>query len=132
MPTLIDSSLWIAFTRARTPRALKQLIMPYILAEDAALAEPIIFEVMRHATEQEARMVQMQFDTIPLLATPDDLWTGAAKLGQSCRRNGISAGSLDLLIVAVAIHHQAEVITFDRDFQNIAQSCDLSVTLLQR
>jgi hypothetical protein len=71
---LIDSSLWIDFTRARSPRALKQFIAPYILAPDAALAEPIVFEVLRHATEREIGPLEAQFQTMPVLATPVDLW----------------------------------------------------------
>lgn len=129
---LIDSTLWIDFTRARSPRSLKQFIAPYILAPEAALAEPIAYEVLRHATDEEIPVVQAQFQTMPLIPTPSDLWSSAAKLGQSCRRKGISAGSLDLLIVTVAIHHEAELVTFDRDFQGIAEACDFRLKLLQR
>ncbi len=130
--TLIDSSLWIDFTRARSPRVLKQFILPYILAPEAALAEPIVYEVLRHATDAEARAVQAQFHTMPLLPTPGDLWTSAAKIGQRCRGKGINAGALDLLIVAVAIHYHAQLISFDHDFQSIAGACDVRFKLLQR
>ncbi len=132
MPTLIDTSLWIDFTRARSPRALKQFIAPYVLSPDAALAQPIIYEVLRHATDEEIAAVEAQFQTMPLLQTPEDLWTRAAVLGQRCRRKGVTVGSLDLLIVAVAIHHDAELLTFDRDFQSIGKACDLRVKLLHR
>jgi hypothetical protein len=129
---LIDSSLWVDFTRARSPRVLKQFIAPYVLAPEAALAEPIVYEVLRYATDEEIRVVQSQFRTMPLMETPDDLWTAAAALGQRCRRKGINAGSLDLLIVTVAVHHDAELVTFDRDFERIAGACNLRVKLLQR
>jgi predicted nucleic acid-binding protein len=129
---LIDSSVWIDFTRGRSLRALKQFIAPYILSADAALAEPIIFEVLRHAIDLEVRVIQAQFQTMPCLHTPDDLWTCAARLGQDCRKRGITASSLDLLIAAVAIHHDAELVTFDQDFQNIAKTCALRVKRLQK
>jgi predicted nucleic acid-binding protein len=132
MTALIDSSVWIDFTRERSPRALKQFIAPYILKPEAVLAEPIIFEVLRHATDRELRPLHAQFDTMPVLPTPDDLWKNAAKVGQNCRKNGINAGSLDLLIVALAIQYDAELVTFDGDFQAIAKACALRVTLLQR
>jgi len=132
MPTLIDSSLWMDFTRARSPRTLKQFIAPFILAREAMLAEPIMFEVLRHATGSEARALQAQFQTMPVLETPKDLWEMAVKIGRNCRDAGIDAGSLDLLIAAVAIHHGAELVTFDRDFQNIARVCSLRVKLAQR
>jgi hypothetical protein len=129
---LIDSSLWIDFTRSRSPRPLKQFIAPYILSPDSALAEPIAYEVLRHATDEEARAIQAQFETLPLMKTPDDLWTAAAKLGQRCRKKGVTAGSLDLLIVSIALHHDAELITFDADFETIAKACDLRLKLLRR
>ena len=132
MSWLIDTSLWIDFTRSRSPRSLKLFISPFILSPQAALAEPIQYEVLRHATDEELPPVQLQFQTMSLLQTPDDLWSSAATLGQRCRKKGINAGSLDLLIVTVAIHHQAELITFDRDFQNITRACDLRLKLLQR
>lgn len=132
MATLIDSSLWIDFTRARSPRALKQFIAPYILSPEAATAEPIVFEVLRHATDQEMRPLEAQFQTMPLLPTPADLWTRAAALGRDCRKDGINAGSLDLLIVTMALHHDAELFTFDRDFAPIARTCKLRIKLLQR
>jgi predicted nucleic acid-binding protein len=132
MASLIDTSLWIDFTRAKSPRALKQFIAPFILSPEAALAEPIAFEILRHATDVEIPAVTAQFQTMPLLETPDDLWTAATKLGQACRRKGIHAGSLDLLIVAVAMHHDAELLTFDADFQAIAAVCKAQVKVLLR
>src|SRR5260370_13583241 len=120
MATLIDTSLWIDFIRTRSPRALKQFIAPYVLHPDACLAEPVAFEILRHATAAEARQLTQQFQTLPTLGTPPDLWTQAALLGQACRRKGITARSLDLLIAAVALHHDAQVPTFDAHFRKIA------------
>jgi len=132
MATLIDTSLWIDFTRARSPQTLKLFIAPYILHQDAHLAEPVAFEILWHATVAEARQLTQQFQTLPMLATPPDLWTRAAILGQTCRRKGINALSLDLLIATVALHHGAEVVTFDGDFQKIAGVSNLQVKLLKR
>jgi predicted nucleic acid-binding protein len=132
MARLVDASLWIDFTRARSPRALKQLIAPYIRDPEACLAEAISFEVLRYATEEEARQLQALFQTLPVLATPRNVWNEAATLGQRCRRDGVTSGSLDLLIATVALNHDAELITFDVDFERIASVSTLRVTRLQR
>ena len=132
MPTLIDTSLWFDFTRARSPAKLKQFIAPYILHPEAHLADPVIFEVLRHATPPEIRQLNRQFQTFPVLALPPDLWSAATTFGQQCRRQGFTIGSLDLLIAAVAIHHDATLVTFDDDFQKIATVSALQVKLLQR
>ncbi|MCU1349612.1 MAG: vapC [Acidobacteria bacterium] len=132
MARLVDASVWIDFTRARSPRALKDLIIPYVLDPEACLAEPVVFEVLRYANEEEARQIQAHFLTLPILSTPIRLWSEAAALGRRCRRLGITAGSLDLLIASVALHHEAELITFDSDFEQIASVSELRVTRLTR
>lgn len=132
MPTLIDTSLWIDFTRARTPAKLKHLIAPYILDPDAHIADPIRFEILRNATPQESRLIQRHFQTFPVLAVPPDLWSAAALLGQQSRQKGVTIGALDLLIATVALHHGAMLITFDDDFQKISTLSNLQVKLLQR
>lgn len=132
MPTLIDTSLWVDFTRTRSPRSLKRLIAPFILHPDAHLAEPIAFEMLRHATAAEVKQLTQQFQTLPMLPTPPLLWTEAAALGQVCRQQNITVGSLDLLIATIALCHGAEVVTFDDDFQKIAGVSKLQVKLLKR
>ena len=45
MTLLLDTSLWIDFTRTRSPVALKQCIAPYVLdpaARSAALSSALI------------------------------------------------------------------------------------------
>jgi predicted nucleic acid-binding protein len=103
-----------------------------LLHPDAHVAEPIVFEILRHATAAEARQLTQQFLTLRLLATPPLLWTEAAKLGQACRLKSFTVGSLDLLIATIALHHGAEVVTFDDDFQKIASISNLQVKLLKR
>jgi predicted nucleic acid-binding protein len=131
MATLIDSTLWVQFTRASSSLSAKRFVAAHILSRQAAVAEPIVFEVLRHATDEEIRALRTQFQIMPLMPAPDDLWTLATALGQRCRRKGIAAGSLDLLIATVAIHNDADLVTFDRDFHRIAGICDLRVNLLQ-
>ncbi len=132
MITLIDTSLWIDFTRERSPRSLKQFIAPYILHPMAYLAEPVRFEILRHATPKESKQLVQQFQTFPVLATPKEVWTRATELGQACRQKNHTAGALDLLIASVALFHKAVVVSFDEDFQKIAVVCDLQVKLLHR
>ena len=113
-------------------QVLKRFIAPFILDPDAHMAEPIVFEILRHATPAEAKQLTHQFQTMPMLATPPALWTDAVKLGQTCRQNNLALNSLDLLIATVALGHGAEVVTFDDDFQKIATVSNLQVKLLKR
>jgi predicted nucleic acid-binding protein len=130
MAILIDSSLWIDLSRARSPRTLKAFIAPYVNDPQACVAEPIVFEVLRHATEAE-KLIR-HFETMPMLTSPAVLWGRAADLGRTCRRAGVTAGSLDLVIAAIALHHAAELVTFDAGFKEIGRISGLPVTLLKR
>jgi len=132
MTLLLDTSLWIDFTRTRSPVALKQCIAPYVLDPAAHLAEPVRFEVLRAARPQEARLLEAQFDTLPILPTPADLWLQAINLGQACRQIGRTVLSLDLLIAAVALHHNAKLVSFDADFETIAAVSALRLNRLTR
>jgi predicted nucleic acid-binding protein len=88
MTLLLDSSLWIDFTRARSPLALKQFIAPFVLDPAAHLAEPVRFALLRSARPEEVRQLEAQFATLPSLPTPPDLWQQAIALGQACRAIG--------------------------------------------
>lgn len=132
MARLIESSLWVDFTRAKTPPERKAAIRRWILDPEACLCEPVAFEVLRHATAQERPRIEAQFATLPLLSTPPMLWRDAAKLGQACRDRGLTAGSLDLVIAALALHHDAELVTFDGDYSAIGRASALRVTCLPR
>ena len=132
MTLLVDTSLWVDITRSRSPLALKQFIAPYVLDPTSHLAEPVRFEVLRAATGQEARQLQAQFASLPLLATPENLWQQAIDLGQACRQIGRTLLSLDLLIAAVALYHNAVLLTFDADFETIASVTALRLNRLTR
>lgn len=132
MTLLIDTSLWIDFTRARSPVSLKQFIAPYVLDPAAHLAEPVLFEVLRAAKPEEARLLEAQFNTLPCLPTPTDLWQQAIILGQACRQIGRTVLSLDLLVASVALHHNAELVSFDADFEAIASVSALRLNRLTR
>lgn len=132
MARLIETSLWVDFTRSKTPLEQKAEIQPWILDPDACLCDPVAFEVLRHATVKERPMIEAQFATLPLLFTPSRLWQDAARLGQACRDQGFTAGSLDLVIAALALHHDAELVTFDADYAAIRRASALRLILLTR
>jgi predicted nucleic acid-binding protein len=132
MTLLLDTSLWIDFTRTRSPASLKQFIAPFVLDPEAHLAEPVRFEMLRSARPDETRQLTAQFDTLPTLSTPADLWQRAIDLGQACRQIGQTVLSLDLLVAAVALHHNAVLVSFDADFEAIASVSELRLQRLER
>ena len=132
MIMLLDSSLWVDFTRARGPLPLKKFIAPFVLNPQAHLAEPVRFELLRSARPDEIRQLEAQFATLPKLTTPADLWQRAIDLGQACRQFGRTVFSIDLLVAAVALHHNALLVSFDTDFEAIASVSELRLQRLER
>ena len=132
MVTLIDTSLWVDFSRRKSPERLKRFVAPYLFDASAHLAEPVMFELLRDATDQEMTILTQHFATFPRLNTPDDLWQRAAALGRRCRKAGHTAGSMDLLIATVALVHEAVLVTLDEDFAKIGECGGLQVKLLRR
>jgi predicted nucleic acid-binding protein len=108
------------------------LIAPFVLDPEAHLAEPVLFEVLRSARPEEARLLEAQFATLPTLPTPADLWQRAIALGQACRQVGRTVVSLDLLVAAVALHHNAVLVSFDANFEAIASVSELRLQRLRR
>jgi predicted nucleic acid-binding protein len=129
---LIDSSILVDVIRPKTPTVIKRFIASEVMGSDVYTAEPVIFEVLRHAKADQLASIWAQLLAVPVLRTPRNLWEAAAELGRSCRRHGANAGALDLLIASVAIHHGAELVSFDTDFQRIALASNLRVKVLPR
>jgi predicted nucleic acid-binding protein len=127
MLTIPDETIWLPFLRRRTPPDQKRVVLPHLLALSARLAKPIAFALLRHATPAEAEQIEARFATMPLLATPPNLWTLAAKLGQECRRRKIAIGEHKLLVAAIAICHDAEIVTFDEDYSTLGAFSTLRV-----
>ena len=132
MEVVIETSVWVDYFRPKTPPAVRQQIHPWVIREDLALCEPILCELLRAARASHRGMVQQHLRTIPVLPTPATLWTEATQLGQQCQDAGLRVGALDLLIATVCLHHDAELVAFDKQFAAMAKLSRLRVRLLVR
>ena len=132
MGAVIDSSLWVDYFRRGTPRSVLEQVIGLVDDADALLCEPVRFEILRAALRAERKRIDAVFDTIPLLPSPHDLWHQAALLGQRCLDAGFHPRTMDLLIAQVALHHGAELMTFDKHFADIARVTPLKLQLLKR
>jgi hypothetical protein len=92
----------------------------------------MLLEVLRSARLEEARLLEAQFATLPCLPTPKDLWQRAIALGQACRQVGRTVLSLDLLVAAVDVHHNAVLVSCEANVEAIASVSDLRLQRLER
>lgn len=119
---MIDSSLWVDYFRLQTTEARRAQAGMWIDHGDAVTCWPVMFEVLRGARPEERRRIRGQLETVSVLPFETGLWLSAAILGQTCRDRGFTIPPFDLLIATAALHHDAEIITFDRDYSYIAQA----------
>jgi predicted nucleic acid-binding protein len=98
--------------------------------EDVAITEPVVLEVL--AGSRSARQTErlggalLAFPLITVCGLDD--YVRAASIYRACRAAGEEVrGTLDRLIAAVAIRHDASVLHHDRDFETIARHTDLRI-----
>jgi predicted nucleic acid-binding protein len=132
MTNLVDSSLWIDYFRRKTPLAVKSQIDQIVNNPDIVTCEPILFELLRAISRADSARIEEYFATIPVLPTPQTLWTDARTLGQKCSHSGFLPRAMDLLIAQIGLHHGATITTFDDHFRRIGAVSQLKLNFLIR
>lgn len=126
---LIDSSVWIEVARRGSDHTSLRARVEELLAGGLVVTVGMVrLEVLGGlSNEDEYDRRAAVFDALPALATTDERWNEAARLGSRFRRQGLTIPSTDLLIAAVAIDSGATVLHRDRHFDVIAQHAPLLV-----
>ena len=125
---LIDASAFIEFlnrTGSREDILIEQLILNN---EDIVLADITLTEILQGIkTDREYREVKASLLTFPILSLKSpDSYIAAADLFRKCRKRGLTIRStVDLLISQIALEYGATLLHNDRDFEAIAQVCDI-------
>lgn len=132
MVKVIDSCLWIDFLGVKTSPSVRDIAARSLNDSEAALCEPVQFEVVRGCESAMRGGVRQRMATLPLLPTPPDLWRAGLQLGELCYDRRLMINSVDLLIAALCLHHRAILVTFDRHFQTLSECSDLKVEFLAR
>lgn len=117
---LVDTSVWIAFFRARRPLDLEAILD----FDDVVTCLPVIQEVLQGFRDERAyRRAREAMFSLPLVESPlgADVFSEAVDLYRGARRGGLTVrSSVDCLIAACAIRHDLEVLHRDRDYAALA------------
>jgi predicted nucleic acid-binding protein len=129
MRTLIDSTVWIDFFRARGAphtRRLKSLLAD---GENVCICGHVLAEVLRGTRHDEQyRKVDRHFAALAYLATDRQTFKMAADIYRHLKRNGLTLkNTVDTFIAAVAIQHDAHLLHNDSDFDLIASKFPLKI-----
>jgi predicted nucleic acid-binding protein len=112
--------------------AIRQIADEAVNRSSAVICEPIWFELLRLCAKAQRKGVEARLSTLPMLATPAELWKDATSFGQQCKDAGIQAGFSDLLIATICRRHSATMVTFDSHFQALAEIMGFETELLNR
>jgi predicted nucleic acid-binding protein len=118
---LVDTSIWIeVFAR---PQRLQ--LDALVDLDDVVTVLPVVQEVLQGFRDERAfAIARSAMLAFPILESPlsAETFVEAAQLYRSARRAGVTVrSSVDCLIAACAIRHNASVLHRDRDYTGLAR-----------
>ena len=123
---LLDSSIWIRVLRAALPPAMGDRVTALLGRRIVAINGVIKLEILSGArTEKEFRDYSARFDALHQFEIRAETWSRAGRLGYDLRRRGLTGSTVDLIIAASAIEHDAVLLHADADFDRIADNSGL-------
>lgn len=117
---LVDSSVWIDFFSASPSSAGAELRRMIADAEPFALAGVIVTEIL-HGLKRDVYRIEhylAQWDMLEPKGFAS--YREAAGIFRSARAKGVPVTTIDALIAALALEHEASLFTLDKDFTRIA------------
>jgi len=132
MIVLVDTPVWsLAYRRKKRSaddQAVSDELSRLIREARAGLIGPVRQELLSGIRDENTfetlRSHLQGMDEIPV-ETID--YEQAARISNTCRKNGIQGSAADFLICAVATRHGAPIYTTDRDFLLYDQHIDIAL-----
>lgn len=131
---LVDTSVWsLALRRrpsrlGRTEQRIVAKLRDLIEQDEAVLVGPVRQELLSGLRdESEFRRLAEVLHHFPYIPVLDGDYDAAASCFNTCRRAGVSAGAIDMLLCAVALRAEATLMTCDADFVRYAAVLGLTL-----
>jgi predicted nucleic acid-binding protein len=120
--TLIDTSAWVEALRRDGNEDVRSRVEGLLKTGHAILCDIVILELWNGARgEYERSKLRQITETLDRVPTTDAVWTMANNLATTCRTQGITVPSTDLLIAATARAHRLELLEADSHFRMIPE-----------
>jgi predicted nucleic acid-binding protein len=124
---LVDSSVWIDFFSSSPGRAGAELRRMIEEAEPFALTGIVVAEVLQGLTRDGRRIEQYLAQWEMLEPRGFETYREAAAIYRAVRAKGITPTTIDAVIAAIALEHNAGVFTLDQDFSRIVRITRLAL-----
>lgn len=122
---LVDTSVWIDFFSASPGHAGDELRRMIDEAEPFALTGLIVAEILQGLRRDGHRVERFLSLWEMLEPRGFPTYREASAISRSARSKGISLTTIDTLIAAIALEHDASLFTLDKDFSRIARMTQL-------
>jgi predicted nucleic acid-binding protein len=116
---LVDSSVWIDFLSPSPGSGGAELRRMIEDSEPLALTGVVVAEVLQGLTRDAGAIERFLVQWDILEPKGFGTYQAAAAIYRSGREKGISLTTIDTLIAAIAVEHNASVFTLDHDFSRI-------------
>jgi predicted nucleic acid-binding protein len=127
----VDTSVWsLAFRRESPPETAEvQALVRAIEAGELIFSTGIVLqELLQGFSGPKAReQILDRFAAIPLIVPDRTDHIDAADLRNRCRRAGVQAGTIDVLLAQLCLRHGLTMLSADGDFRHIAGLCALKL-----
>ncbi len=132
MKVIPDTPIWSQVLRREKPNLSISNTMTHLIKNELVFLAGIIKQELLSGIR-----IEKQFNTLAshlqpfpeLLASTEDHFI-AAEFYNKCQRSGIQGSHVDFLILALAKHHSAKILTTDKDFQKYRTVIDFELELV--
>lgn len=131
---LVDTPIWsLALRRHATDLSPSELRLTHALyalvqQRNVQLLGPIRQEVLSGIREEpQFRRIREHLRGFPHVELDSIDYEEAARISNQCRQRRIADSSVDMLLCAVALRHDWEIFTTDRDFVHYARVVPLEM-----
>lgn len=128
--TLIDTSAWIEFFRAKGDLRIKTLVRDLLAAREASYTCPVAFELLTGARKEELEDLRIGLGLARRIVLLPEHWDLAAASNAVLKAKGINLPASDLLIATVAHARQFSLLAKDAHFKVICEQALPELLLL--
>lgn len=122
MKVIVDTVIWsLVFRRQVANTSYREELKGLISNGQVGLLANVRQEILSGVKhEEQFERLKLSLRAFPDMVLAKQDYELAASFYNQCRRKGIQGANIDFLICAVAINHNCEIFTTDKDFRNFA------------
>jgi predicted nucleic acid-binding protein len=126
---IVDTSVWIDLFHGKDSPEIHTLERILAAGEDICVCGVILTEVLQGIRKDGDYLDTLsRFESFLFLPMNQHTFVKAAELYRTVRHKGITIrNTVDCMIAAVAIEHAIPLLHNDRDFNPLAEYCDLKI-----